>query len=273
MENHEVKLSASSEDYFRSSAGYYTDYRKPYPAALFEPMRGSFQTGSENALLDVGCGTGQIALPLRDDFGRVVGVDLSQEMIDYVNQRSEELGATNTEFIQLAGEEIGSLTGPFDLITYGSALHWMDIRRSLAACGDLLSEGGGVAILAMSSIWGGKADWEQAVVRVVQKWMGDDRRAGSSTFNSSTNGVSFEDALVNAGFDIFNSGVVEASYSVDIPFIIGHLYTTSYCNRDLLGENVEAFERDLSQTLLELNSVGEFQWSPGASYIFGRKAA
>jgi hypothetical protein len=70
---------------------------------------------------------------------------------------------------------------------------------------------------------------------------------------------------------VFSSGVVDASYSVDIPFIIGHLYTTSYCNRDLLGENVNAFEGELTDELLRLDSAGTFTWSPDASYIFARK--
>ena len=85
-------MTASSEDYFRSSAGYYTDYRKPYSVELFDLMHDSFQQGGDSALLDVGCGTGQIALPLSSGFDRVVGVDLSAEMIDFARSRASELG-------------------------------------------------------------------------------------------------------------------------------------------------------------------------------------
>ncbi len=82
----------------------------------------------------------------------------------------------------MAGGEIGSLSNPVDLVTIGSALHWMDIQKTLSAASELLRSGGGITLLDMRSIWGGSSDWEQAVVRVVQKWMGTERRAGSGTF-------------------------------------------------------------------------------------------
>jgi len=84
--------------------------------------------------------------------------------------------------------------------------------------------------------------------------------------------VRFEDALADAGFEVFDSGSVEASYTVDVDFIIGHLYSTSYCNRELLADRVGEFEQELVAALLENSADGSFLWSPGASYIFARKA-
>ncbi|WP_342822449.1 class I SAM-dependent methyltransferase [Candidatus Lucifugimonas marina] len=244
----------SSEDFFRSSASYYTDYRKPLPNQLFSLIREKFKLTGDGSLVDIGCGTGQLALPLRGDFRTIVGVDLSEVMIESAWQRATELKASNAEFLVMPGEEIDSLPESFDLVTFGSSIHWMDISKTLTASYKLLKDDGGVAIIGMRSIWGGSDEWEQAVVRVVQKWMGTERRAGSSTFQISTKtDVTFEESLELAGFSVFSSGVVDASYSVDIPFIIGHLYTTSYCNRDLLGENVNAFEGELTDELLRLD--------------------
>jgi len=259
------------EDKFESSASYYSEYRKPYPELLFRRIRDQFGLDGRGALLDVGCGTGQIALPLSVDFERIVGVDLSANMIEMAKLNADSIGATHAEFHVMPGEEISSLrgSGTFRLATYASALHWMDIPKTLTASHDLLTDDGGVAILGMRSIWGGESDWEQAVVRVVQSWMGTDRRAGAGTFSQPS--VPFVQALVDAGFSAFDDNVVEAQYTVDIPFIIGHLYTTSYCNRELLGENVDEFEHELTHALLELSPDGAFEWSPGASYIFARK--
>ncbi len=71
----------SSEDKFRSSAKYYTEFRKPYPPALFELIRSEFALDRKGELLDVGCGTGQICLSLAKDFRYVFGTDLSPEMV------------------------------------------------------------------------------------------------------------------------------------------------------------------------------------------------
>lgn len=124
----------------------------------------------------------------------------------------------------------------------------------------------------MRSIWGGSTDWEQAVVQVVQKWMGTERKAGLSTFQALTNPkIRYEDALETAGLDVFDSGSIETSYMVDIPFIIGHLYTTSYCNKQLLGSHAPTFEQELAFALEDIRPDGQFEWTPSAGYIFARK--
>ncbi len=265
-------MSANSEDIFQASARYYTEFRKPYPPLLWRRIRDQFQPDGEGDLLDVGCGTGQVALPLSKWFRRVVGVDLSEEMVSFARQAARDQQIDNAEFHVMSGEDISQLPGEFNLVTYGSALHWMDIPKTLAASHSKLVMGGGVAVLGMRSIWGGESDWEQTVVSVVQHWMGQDRRAGSGTFETSVQlDLSFERALDDAGFVIFESNNVEANYTVDVPFILGHLYTTSYCNRDLLGDDADGFEKELSEALLKLDANGTFSWSPGASYIFAKK--
>ena len=65
-----------------------------------------------------------------------------------------------------------------------------------------------------------------------------------------------------------------ARYTIDVEFILGHLYTTSYCSRALLGDRVGEFEEDMALELQRLRvdgASGTFVWSPGVSYIFARK--
>ena len=192
-------------------------------------------------------------------------------MVENANLNAAAQNINDAEFHAMPGEEISSLEGTFKLVTFGSALHWMDIPKTLGASSDLLSDDGGVVILGMRSIWGGKSDWERVVVRIIQKWMGSERRAGSTTFNQP--GVSFVHGLTEAEFSVFEENSLEAEYTVDVPFILGHLYTTSYCNRDLLGDSVDDFETDLNEQLLGINSDGVFRWVPRATYIFARKTS
>ena len=127
----DASVSINSEDIFHSSAGYYTEFRKPYPQRIFDLARDKFQPDGQVDLLDVGCGTGQIALPLSKWFRRVVGVDLSAEMVGYARQNAIDQKIKNVDFHVLSGDDISSVAGEFRLVSYGSALHWMDIPKRL----------------------------------------------------------------------------------------------------------------------------------------------
>ncbi|WP_232701860.1 class I SAM-dependent methyltransferase [Halobacterium wangiae] len=53
---------------------------------------------SDDTVLDLGCGTGAIALGLAEDAGRVVGRDISEGMLAQARQKAAERGLENVEF-------------------------------------------------------------------------------------------------------------------------------------------------------------------------------
>lgn len=73
-------------------------------AARIAPSRGS--------LLDVGCGTGKFLHHVRSHFDRVVGVEVSEESVQFAR---EELGLD-------VRSDVAATEGPFDLITTWHAL-------------------------------------------------------------------------------------------------------------------------------------------------------
>lgn len=53
-------------------------------------------------VLDVGCGTGTLAVKAARKGARVVGMDISQDMISIVREKAEERGVSDAvEFIRL----------------------------------------------------------------------------------------------------------------------------------------------------------------------------
>ena len=56
---------------FHGAAWYYARFRPPYPDALLDYLISKFELGGRSNLLDLGCGTGQVAIPLSRHFRQV----------------------------------------------------------------------------------------------------------------------------------------------------------------------------------------------------------
>jgi trans-aconitate methyltransferase len=97
------------------------------------------------AILDLGCGTGELATAIAARGARVVGLDSSAEMIAVARERAPAL-----DWLIGDGEAL-AFDGAFDAVFSNAALHWMTraeaaargIARALKPGGRLVAEFGG----------------------------------------------------------------------------------------------------------------------------------
>ena len=89
--------------------------------------------GEQSVLVDLGAGTGVFALAAAPHCGRVVAVDVSPAMLDYVRQQADALGLTNVEVVQaglLSYEHQGE---PADFVYTRNVLHHLpDFWKGIA---------------------------------------------------------------------------------------------------------------------------------------------
>src|SRR5689334_3417487 len=104
---------------FRGTASYYARFRPGYPPELVELLAAKAGLGPRSRVLDLGTGTGQLAVPLAAHAGEVVAVDPEQEML-------AQIDAPNVRTVEARAEEVDETWGRFDLVTIGNAFHWMD---------------------------------------------------------------------------------------------------------------------------------------------------
>ena len=81
--------------------------------------------GPGATILDLGCGTGQPALPLArrvQPGGRVVATDLAPEMLDVARRRAERAGLKNIEFRDMDAEYLDFQDQTFDAVTFAYGL-------------------------------------------------------------------------------------------------------------------------------------------------------
>ena len=97
-----------------------------------------------DTVLDIGCGTGSLALELAADVAHVHALDLSGEMIRIANEKAARAGTKNVTFYSTTIEKSSSFsTASFDHVCAYNILHLVhDLDATLAKIFTLLKPGG-----------------------------------------------------------------------------------------------------------------------------------
>ncbi len=258
-------MNDHSPDLFASAAPYYARYRPPYPDVFFQHVVERFDLDGTGRLLDIGCGTGQIAIPFAPYFAEVVGLDPDPSMLAEGAKVAKDASVYNARWVQGSDRDLARLSGeigPVRLATFGRAFHWMEQDATLRALDQIIEPGGGVVICSDAErIWhfsGGwqSGGWQRATQEVIRRWLGDVRRAGSGTYN--VRHAPFTETLEASAFSVVEIYSITVERFPTIDDIVGYLYSTSFCSRHVLGDKREPFEADLRQTLSAINPEGRF---------------
>ncbi|WP_405294151.1 class I SAM-dependent methyltransferase [Methanobrevibacter sp.] len=95
--------SKINKDWDKAAPGFFKRTRKDdYQDALFDMLI----LDENDRVLDVGCGEGSVTLPLAKRVKKVIGVDSSPKMLEYLEKRAKDNDVTNIETILKPIEEI-----------------------------------------------------------------------------------------------------------------------------------------------------------------------
>ena len=82
-------------DLYRGTALFYDKFRVPYPAPLLDDLCERTNATGRGRLLDLACGTGQLAFGLASRFAEVCAVDQESEAIDLARVNALARGVGN----------------------------------------------------------------------------------------------------------------------------------------------------------------------------------
>lgn len=130
----ELHLDRARAGSFGPVADQYDRFRPTYPDALIDDLAGLRPA----KVLDVGCGTGKVAVALAERGLSVLGVEVDQRMAEVAHGHGIDVQVAAFENWDAAGRTV-------DLITCGDAWHWIDPARGVAKAAEVLEAGGTVA--------------------------------------------------------------------------------------------------------------------------------
>ena len=252
---------------FAGTAPYYVRGRLPYAAGLADAIRDALALDGSGRLIDVGCGPGTIALRLARLFEDVIGVDPDTGMLLEAEREAATAGVANARWVQLRAEELPADLGAFRVATFSRSFHWMD--RDLVAnimLGMLEPDGAfvqvtetreGVPEVLVEPV-PHPAPPRDAIVDLVHRYLGTDRRAGQGIRNSSPDGETI--VLERAGFDPPRIIRVPNVRAIDrtADDIVALVFSESRTAPHLFGEHLSQFESELRHLLSETSSGGVF---------------
>ena len=124
---------------FASTVDFYERFRAPYPPAFFEKVAASLEITPAKSLIDLGTGPGLIALGFAPYAGAITAVDPEPAMLALARQASARASHPVT-FLEGTTESLPAGLGPFDFVTIGRALHWMDPDPTRAVLDHLVAD-------------------------------------------------------------------------------------------------------------------------------------
>ena len=189
-------------------AAYYERYRRGYPAPVVDAVVGRFGLGADDVVIDLGCGTGQLALPLAGRVGSVIGVDPEPDMLRRARAGAARAGVRNADWVLGTDRDLaalGTALRPVGALTVAVAIHWMDRAALFADARAVLRDGGGIAVVTNGApLWAQDTGWSGALRECLREWTG--KESGSCQTDDEGRRLT-ADALAAAGFVVSESTV------------------------------------------------------------------
>jgi ubiquinone/menaquinone biosynthesis C-methylase UbiE len=207
------------------TASFYARYRRAYPAELVERL-GEFGGGGRGRLLDLGCGTGALLLQLVPFFGHAVGIDPEPDMLREAERATPESRLEAIEWIRGSSADLHALApglGRFDLVTIGTAFHFMEPAETLGELQQVAA--GGVVAVAYNGVpmWLHPDPWAKELRRVLEHRLGPVPDA-DFTADALRDAEETMNALGYAQIERWERTSVE---TIDVDFVVGHILSAT----------------------------------------------
>lgn len=237
---------------FRSAAQHYLQGRPAYAARIFDRVVRACKLTSTDAVLDLGCGPGQLALGFAPFVAAVTAIDPEVEMLKLARQAAAETGL-DIRCIEGSSYDIGPALGRFKLAAIGRAFHWMDRPDTLARLDLMIEADGAVVLFSDRHIDVPENDWRRAYNALLDRYSAED---GARRMRKSPDWPNHETVLLDSPFRMLERiGVIEARVT-PVEQVVARMLSLSSVSHAQIGADADKMAEELRKALAEFAAEG-----------------
>ena len=233
-------------------AELYARFRRGYPTGVVDVVAGHFGFTRGDVVVDLGCGSGQLALPISERVGTLIGVDPEPDMLAQARRAAAKRDASNLLWIVGSDRnmpELGRVLGQGTLaaVTIGQALHWMEAESLFGVLVGLVRPAGGVAVITNGApLWLQESGWSVALREFLQTSFGWRLDATCGTDEASQ--ARYRRELTDAGFEVVEHHI-DYEDVLDLDSLVGGLLSAFPVEELPTPERREAFAARVARAL------------------------
>ena len=262
------------KDLYRGTAEFYDRFRPPYPAGLLHDLSARAGLTAQSRVLDLACGTGQIAFGVAASVAEVWAIDQEPDFIELGKHKAQRLGVDNIRWAVASAEDL-ALEGSFDLVAIGNAFHRLERHNVTRRLVRHLGASGCIGLVWSWSPWSGPRDWQRVLSTAIDRWIVE-TNSGSripSQWHEAMVTEPHEQVLRSAGLDYKGRFELEQVERWTVESLIGNVYSTSVLNPRVLGHRRAEFTDDISTRLMACEPTGVFHQDQVYAYDLARRPA
>jgi ubiquinone/menaquinone biosynthesis C-methylase UbiE len=240
---------------FRTAAPYYARYRLGYPDALIARVASLVGLARGDAVMDLGCGPGLLAIPFAEAGMAVTAIDPEPDMLAEARLAANDANVA-VDFRRASSFDLPADIGPFKLVTMGRSFHWMDRAHTLLLLDRLTLSDGALALFEDDHPRTVENAWLTILNDVGKRYGADQSDHRLATRRSDYRShISY---LLDSVFSEIERVGVVIRHRITTDDIVGRAYSLSVLSPEALGERAAAFETELRDELAKLSPDGTF---------------
>jgi SAM-dependent methyltransferase len=164
----DVAPPARRRECFDAAAWDYARYRSGYPDEVVEDLVTSSRLHRGSRVLEVGCGTGQLTVPLAQQGMELVAVELGPNLAAMARRN---LAGFPQARVEVSGfEEWPMPAAAFDAVVFVSSLHWINPSVRWSKPARALRPGGVLIIVHVHHVKGGTPGFFADTQPLYRRW-------------------------------------------------------------------------------------------------------